>query len=108
MKQISYNSISSLSFYSDNLNEMKYAVLYNKAIKIRDFKNELSLNIRNRVTLNVLRSKLLKENQNGELEPINNLSKEKIKEILTNCSYNCKSSLKKEDINSNKKLFLQL
>src|ERR1039457_5285988 len=38
--------------------------------------NNASLNIRNRVTLNVLRSKLLKENKNGELEPIKNLSKE--------------------------------
>src|ERR1039457_1220140 len=47
MKQFSYDSISSLSFYSDNLNKEKCDILYNKAILIRDFKNELSLKISN-------------------------------------------------------------
>jgi len=35
----------SYSFYSNNLNKVKYDLLYNKALKIRDFKNEISLSV---------------------------------------------------------------
>ena len=46
MVQTAYtDSRYSISFYSDELNKVKYDIVKEKAVRIRDFKNEISENI---------------------------------------------------------------
>ena len=68
-------------FKSNDMTRLKYNELYDFAVLIRNHKNTVSDNIKNRVSITVLCNSLLKQLDNGAYEP-KKLKREKVKEVL--------------------------